>query len=302
MGISRYNIVKWYKMFAGKSVLHVDQGVGQMFEANKIAGYFNDMTMKVTMQMDCVDKRELPKQETEQGDHIYFPVAVFQFGLGLWDLFLKTNEDRYREMFVKCAEWALEKQESNGAWNNFFFVYPDNPYGAMAQGEGASLLIRAWELTKDDKYLEAARNAISFMLIPVEDGGTAKYEGEDLILLEYTHLAPVLNGWIFSAIGLYDIWLATNNEDYKQSFDRSIKSLLRFLPQFDCNYWSDYDLNKHITSLFYHRLHIAQLKALYLMTGREAFKEYAERWEKYLNNPLYKSFATLKKAAQKIRE
>lgn len=302
MGVSIYNIRKWYRMFTGKSILHVDQGIGQLFETDKIRGYFNDMTMKVAMQEEYVDKQELPKQETEFGEYIYFPVAIFQFGLGLWDLYLKTEENKYRDLFISCANWALEKQEDSGAWNNFYFVYPDHPYGAMAQGEGASLLVRAWVLTKDDRYLEAVRRAISFMLIPVEEGGTAKYEDEKLILLEFTHHSAVLNGWIFSVIGLYDVWLATKDEQYKQLFERSIESLVRVLPQFDCKYWSLYDLSNHITSPFYHRLHIAQLKALYIITGQNDFKKYGEQWEKYLNNRFFMSFATVKKAIQKVKE
>lgn len=38
----------------------------------------------------------------------------------------------------------------------------------------------------------------------------------------------------------------------------------------------------HLTGESYHRLHINQLKVLYNYSGKEIFKEYAEKWESYL--------------------
>ena len=48
MGISIYKIKKWYKMMTGKSISHVNQGVGTCYSKTEIAGYYNDLTEKVT--------------------------------------------------------------------------------------------------------------------------------------------------------------------------------------------------------------------------------------------------------------
>ena len=300
MGLSVYNIKKWTKMFAGKSVLHVDQRVGQMFEPNALKGYYNDLTQKVLMQPQYVESTDLPTVKTEQGEDILFPVAIFQYALGCWDLYLLKKEEKYRKKFLYCAEWTLKTQEATGAWNNFFFAYPEHPYGAMAQGEATSVLVRAWSLTKDDNYLSAAKRAIDFMLKPVEQGGTSKYNSGDLVLLEYTHLSAVLNGWIFSLFGLYDICLACSETKYEEALNKTLRTLEKTLDKFDRSYWSNYDLDNHIASPFYHHLHVAQMKALHLITGKQIYADYGEKWKTEESNKLKKLSATVVKGYQKL--
>lgn len=301
MGLSLYNIKKWTKMLAGKSVLHVDQRMGQAFEVDALKGYFNDLTQKVLMQPQYVESIDLPTVKTELGEDILFPVAIFQYALGCWDLYLLEKKEKYRKKFLDCVEWTIKTQEATGAWNNFFFVYPEHPYGAMAQGEATSVLVRAWTLTKDDKYLSAAKQAIDFMLKPVEQGGTSKYGNSDLVLLEYTHLSVVLNGWIFSLFGLYDICLACGETKYKDALNKTLKTLEKTLDKFDRGYWSNYDLDNHIASPFYHHLHIAQMEALNLITKKQVYADYSEKWKAEENSGLKKLRATAVKGYQKIR-
>lgn len=302
MGLSVYNIKKWMKMFTGKSVLHVNQGMGQVFVVGELKGYFNDLTQKVLMQPKYLDSTEFPKVQTEQGEYVLFPVAIFQYALGCWDLYQINHDQKYEKKFIACADWALKTQEPSGAWNNFFFAYPDNPYGAMAQGEAISVLVRAWSVTKKEKYLTAAKRAADFMLKPVEEGGTSRYEGNELVLLEYTHLPTVLNGWIFSLFGLYDLCIVLcKNEKYKEALNKTLKTLERTMPQFDCEYWSNYDLGNHIASPFYHHLHVAQMNALALITGKELFKEYSSKWHMEEKCKLKKLKATAIKGFQKIK-
>lgn len=72
------------------------------------------------------------------------------------------------------------------------------------------------------------------------------------------------------------------------------------MKDFDIKYWSKYDDGKRICSPFYHKLHIAQLKVMYDLTGEDVYNIYAEKWEKYEKNNLNYSRAFLKKALQKI--
>ena len=288
-------------MLTGRSILHVNQGIGRHFSNSELAGYYNDLTEKVTRLPQLLDNDELPTTAAENGTKVFFPVAVFQYGLGAYDLYLESGQqdDRYLHKFILCAEWAIDKQEDSGAWNNFFFMYPEHPYGAMAQGEGASLLLRAYRQTNEQRFLDAARRAIDYMLTPLKDGGTS--DGD--ILLEYTHLPAVMNGWIFAWWGLYDYVLVTKDTgEYKKRLTNSCKSLESMLSKFSCSYWSMYDLAGHIASPFYHHLHIAQMKAMHSLTGHEIFMKYALRWEKNENSRIAYLRAFIKKAWQKIKE
>ena len=302
MAITVYNLKKWYKMLIGQSIMHVDQNIGRIFLVDEIKGYYNDLTKKVTEDKEILYSTRLPRNVIDNGDRVLFPTQIFQYGLGSFDLYLLKKEDIYLKKFKKCLEWAYETQQEDGAWNNFYFIHPKNPYSAMSQGEGASLLIRGFKLYKDEKYIKAANRAINFMLKHVSEGGTASFIGNEKVLLEYTHQPVVLNGLIFALFGLYDFILVSSNNKYKDIFYDYINSLKKLLPRFDNGYWSMYNCEGMIASLFYHKLHIAQLYALYAITNENIFKEYAIKWERYLNTKYYKNKAFFVKVFQKILE
>lgn len=298
-----HQIKRWYLMLTGKSVWHVNQDIGKCFAKDEIRGYYNNMMEKVTKMPGLLDNTELPKLNLENGKFTYFPVAIFQYGLGCYDLFLLTKEKRYERKFIQCVEWTLEHQDEKGRWNNFSHYCPETPFGSMAQGEAASLLVRAYGYTKEQKYLDAAKRALDFMLLPIEDGGTTKYLGDDAYLMEYTFKGMVLNGSIFSWWGLYDYVLATgDNGNYREAMDKTLKSLIKVLPQYKCAYWSMYSEDGLISSPFYHNLHVAQMQAMYQLTGEPIFDEYAKRWERQQKNPFCKGLAFVKKSIQKILE
>lgn len=305
MAINIYNIKKWTKMLTHKSVLHVNQDLGKVISLNlgDIRGYYNNLMEKVTMQPHLLGNNNLPVYRTKQGENIFFPIDIFQYGLGAYDLYLTTGSNIYKEKFLQCCEWAIEKQEKTGGWNNFFFIYPQNPYSAMAQGEATSLLLRGYKETQKDTFLKAAQMSIDFMLKPLEEGGVTSYrDNGDIFLYEYTHLPIVLNGWIFAIWGLYDISKATNNKKYQDILVKAEKTLEKHLNKFDCGYWSKYDINKKIASPFYHNLHIAQMQAMYILTQSEIYSLYCNKFNNYQKKGAYKSLAFIQKAYQKIIE
>lgn len=302
MGLSIYNIKKWTYMLAGKSIQHVNQDMGQLFIPGEIKGYFNNLTEKVLKDQVTLDKMEVPISSDEKAGEVLFPIAIFQYGLGAYDLFLKTHEEIYYKQFMNCVNWAVDNQKVNGAWDNFGFIQPEAPYSAMCQGEGASLLIRAYVETKAEQYLEAAKNAVDFMLVPLSQGGTALYTKEGIVLYEYTNKPCVLNGWIFSLFGLYDLSLVSKDNIYEKLLKKTVAALNCRMGKYDCGYWSYYDDEGTIASPFYHNLHIAQLEALEKTFGLDCFKKYKQQFIHYRKNRFYYIKAFLKKAYQKIKE
>ena len=302
MSLSLYNIRKWCKMFAGKSVYHTRQGVGKCFTDKAVRGYYNDLTTRVLMSPQLLDNDLLPKFKAENGIETYFPVEIVQFGLGAYDLFLLTGEDRYLDKFKQCVHWLKLQQEESGAWDNFSFIYPDHPYSAMVQGECASLFVRAYMQTSDEAYLATARKALLFMLKPLEEGGTARYIEKGLVLHEYTHWPAVLNGWVFAWWGLWDYVMITGDEDFRTAMEQSAEALLCMLPDFSRHHWSMYALNGRIASPHYHYIHIAQMTVMHQLTGRDEFVQYERLWRKWQNNLWYKSWAFVLKTYQKLTE
>ena len=72
------------------------------------------------------------------------------------------------------------------------------------------------------------------------------------------------------------------------------------IDKYDCGYWSMYDLVGTIASPAYHDLDIALLNVLSDLSGQENMKYYANRFESYTKNPIYKGMAITKKALQKF--
>ena len=283
----------------GKSISHVNQGVGTCYSKTEVMGYYNDLTEKVTRDDP---KILIPKYHVDTGEEIYFSIGIFQYGLAAYDLFLTTNDEIYRNKLIACANWAVENQQDDGSWDTFTFENPEHPYSSMAQGEGISMLIRAHVITKDEKYIAAVHKAKDFMLKPIEDGGTTNYQGKDVYLYECTHDPLILNGWIFSLWGLYDYSKYIPDSAVQMVLQATLTSLKKKLPEFDMKYWSKYEDGKRICSPFYHKLHIAQLTVMHDLFGDGIYKEYADRWEKYQRSFWNPKVAFIKKAMQKVFE
>ena len=92
---------------------------------------------------------------------------------------------------------------------------------------------------------------------------------------EYTSEPLILNGWIFSYWGLRDYALMLDDEQVRNVAEKTLKTIIKTLPEYDLGYWSRYDLTKRIASPFYHRLHIAQLRVMFDLTGEQVFEIYA---------------------------
>ena len=163
----------------------------------------------------------------------------------------------------------------------------------MAQGEALSVLVRAAMVAKaPSKYEDAARLAAQPFFHGLEDGGVvSRDQGGRAYLEEYPSTPPsrVLNGWMFAHVGLREYADASGDTGASLLANESLESLVKALPDYDTGYWSRYDLfpgfpMKFLASRFYHRLHIAQLRALAAMTGERAFDSRADQWDSYMES------------------
>lgn len=298
MAISLYKIKKWAKMLSGKSVFHVNQDEGKVYSKTEVAGYYNNLTEKIT-RFGLPDD-SVPKSFVDTGEEIYFSISIFQYGLAAYDLFLINKDKSYLPKLKNIADWAVDNQLPDGSWVTFAYQNKEKPYSAMAQGEGISVLIRAHKEFGDSKYIDAAKKAKEFLLKPLEEGGTTEYKEEGIFLYEATFLPLVLNGWIFAAWGLYDYAIYFQDKSALEIWKKTVGSITSILPVFDTGYWSMYTYKSAIASPFYHSLHIAQLKVLYDLTGEAIFLEYATKFEKYQKSWLNRKRAFVVKAIQKI--
>ena len=304
MALTWYRLKKWTKMAFGRSNLHVKQREGQHYSFDSIQGYYNDFSLKLLKDKKNFKRETVPVYPNEDGVIEEFSIGVFQYGLGAYDLYLSTKEDKYYQKFLLCLKWAIDKQNEDGGYDTFNVdKYRKSKYSALAQSEAASLLFRGWVVLKNEKYLTAAKRAISFMLLPEEKGGCTKYEKDNVFIMEYPHAGCVLNGWIFSIFGLIDYTIVFPDDiKVKKALDDSIKTLENSLNLFKEKHWSYYDLSKRIASPFYQSLHIELLSVLEKYTHSKVFADFKASLIKEKKNPFLKTRAVNKKFWQKLRD
>lgn len=213
------------------------------------------------------------------------------------------DADAARARFLEIVDWLVAHQDEHGGWP---FAYKSDwwparaatlePgwYSAMAQGLEISSLVRAAYLTGDGKYLDAARRAVAVLRTRVEDGGVLRCVFGHTFYEEYPTepMSNVLNGYIYSVIGLYDLAQITSEPIYDQYFEEALATIRALISYYDLGGFSSYDLS-HLqhpgsppnpTNWGYHAVHISQLSWLLTVTGDDAFfKPLLDRWVGYLD-------------------
>ena len=299
------NLIKrWIRMLNGKSSFHVEQNEGKFFSKDCVKGYYNDLTNKVKIGNTLIDDNNIPYNISIHNKKIYFPGTIFQYGLGLYDLYLELHDEKYINQFINIADWTIKNQKENGIWE-CMSVLGDKIHetqSAMCQSQGISVLIRAYLYTNNEDYFLAADKAIKIMIMSNDKGGTCYINGDQYIFQEYVSKdnQSVLNGWIFFFFCLYDYYLVTKNDEIKKIIDITVNSLAKNLSRYDRKYWTSYDLVGTIASPAYHDLHIKQLNVMYDIFEKEEFKIYAEKWTKYQSKKTNKILSMIVKLKQKI--
>ena len=128
------------------------------------------------------------------------------------------------------------------------------------------------------------------MTVPRREGGCLTQLGSGPFPEEYPTDPPsyVLNGSMFAMWGMRDVAVATQDASVAALWQDMVATLRDNLHRWDLGWWSKYDLFPHAArnpaSSFYHALHIAQLRAMALLTGENAFTIVADRWQAYADS------------------
>jgi len=238
-------------------------------------------------------------------------VASIQWALGSYEHYLAGEGEVWLDAAMHCAEELLAAQQTSGplagGWPHrqpFPHTLPLRPpwLSAMAQGEGASLLVRMFAESGDDRFADAARLALLPLDIDSADGGVRANLGGRPFPEEYPTQPPsfVLNGAIFAIWGQHDVGLGLGDDGALGSFAESVDTLAANLHRWDLGYWSRYDLFPHpvanVASSFYHDLHIKQLQMTHGLAARPELIETAERWARYRDSSLQRRRAFAGKA------
>ena len=250
----------------------------------------------------------------------YNPNAIAQYGLGCYDRCLKTLNPKFKEKFLAQANWFVNNirmvDNSVGLWEYKFdweYLYPlKSPWrSALAQGQGISVLARAYVMTQNENYLKIAQNAFeSFKRPTTMPGGVTVVDNDGYVWFEEVVVEPhppthILNGFIWALWGVSDYYLVSGDSDAQRLYNEGVRTLEKYIPEYDIGFWTVYHLAnntklKPIASSYYQRLHTLQLQAMYRLTNKQVFLDYANKWEYYYSRKSYRSLAFLWKVAFKF--
>ena len=138
-------------------------------------------------------------------------------------------------MFFHGANWFVRNQDASGGWPSHVVFNKDQKkypkakelspgwYGAMCQGQAISVLVRAYLTSGNEEYLAAAEKAVGVFNISSANGGVkAVFMNQHVWYEEYptTPSTFILNGFMYSLLGLFDLKSVKQNSFAKQLYER----------------------------------------------------------------------------------
>ena len=264
-----------------------------------------DMMLSGHSQQFHFDKNGIPiipsYIDVKEQKMLYYPISIGQYGLAIWNTYLKTKSKKDMERFLKIADWFLENRIDNEKLGAYWLTDVDKPaYGihkpwksAFSQARAINIMMRAFQITKNKEYEKYSEKALYPFLYSIKDGGITCFTNEGPVYEEYPAEVPVLvlNGIIFALCGVYDFLRTHKDHQAAQKiYDSGVETLKKILPKYDLDFWSKYSLcqaNFHPevdpSTIGYHYLHIVQLNFMYRLTGEKIFLDYSQKWGKYVN-------------------
>jgi heparosan-N-sulfate-glucuronate 5-epimerase len=227
------------------------------------------------------------------------PVTITHVALEAYNNYKISGNATSKQIFLNNSNWIVSNAVPHGNYSvlEYHFPWPQynlKPpwYSAMAQARALQVLINAHEITADQKYLDTAKKLLNSFFVEVKDGGvTYKTPNDGWWYEEYAGTGGkqpmVLNGMIFSLLGIYDYYQHTNGTRAKYLFDQGVHALMKNLPRYDDirHSYSYYDILNTTNPLRYHHLHIDLLDRLYRITNETIFMDYRDKWDNYRSPP-----------------
>src|SRR5260221_7101814 len=221
------------------------------------------------------------------------PTTIAQYALARWNLYLATNDDHHCKVFLTQAYWLIEHEshigDDAGGWP-ISSPHPDIPtkgrwLSALTQGNALSVLVRAYQLTSEQPFLDAAQRVIRPFERDILDGGVSAPVGSNGVFFEEVAVYPAvhkLSGFILALFGLYDYVDLTGDIPVEKLIQRSLATMHGLLKEFDVGFWTCSDLvTRHLSSDTQISLQVELLQALAEFSGCEHCLNLSRRWRGY---------------------
>ncbi|CAL4115809.1 unnamed protein product [Meganyctiphanes norvegica] len=275
---------------------HIYYGLGHSDGWRKIT-----RNLLIDLQKGAAANGALPKKYKKATRSKIRLVDLFLNGEGSIDNVTVASAEHINH-FYDAANWLITHQDDLGGWSipvprkviSGLLELDSGWYSSMAQGQAMSLLVRAAHHSGDRSYLQAAVRATHLFTLNNTQGGVRTYFPGNIVWYEEYPTTPslfVLNGFIYSLLGLYDLKesVSAPSNIAEDLYEAGMNSLKKLLPLFDTGWGSLYDLRHFTTHVApnlarwdYHTTHITQLLLLASIDDDPVLASTAQRWKEYM--------------------
>ncbi len=247
---------------------------------------------KLSWSVMSLDPEGVPRARGRLMGLVYKPAFIAWWGLVNLGHFLRHHDEASKEIFLTQVKWleanAVLRADGAVVWPNRFDCLQGAtllkaPWiSAYDQGMVMSALVRGYRITAQPHLLQLVQGATKVFGLDVQDAGVRISVGSRTL---YTELpgapAPgILDGFMTSLLGLYDVWMQTGDSEVRHLFTMGVEGLKYMLPRWDYrNKWSWYGSHAYLCPPPYHYLNRALLTVLLRLTSEPSLGKYAENWD-----------------------
>lgn len=215
----------------------------------------------------------------------YNPLIPAFFGLVCYNDVVNNNSEKALQSFwVQVHHLSNIGVEKNGL--RLFFYDDGKWYAGITQALASSAFMRAYILSKDEKWKHLAHQSLFALFEPIENGGVFKKTPEGYEWIEEYPLSLkhtfVLNGFIFALTSLYEyLILCEKDAAFMEHLAQLNKTLFKTFHHFKRKKYFKYSrFNWVFQNIEYQGLMVCQFLHLYELSKEDAFNKVA----RILNN------------------
>lgn len=249
------------------------------------------------------------KQEEEGAKHV---IETMQRALLIWNRFIETGEESERQQFLALAYKLLqeaqfvresavdEESRLRYGWpliQHFDVSGYDSWLSALVQGGCLSVLVRGYQASHDELFVQRAVQVAHTLACDILDGGVNTPLISTGIFFEECAVYPAthaLRGELFALLGLYDYAQLAGDATAYALFQRGCMTLAEIIAEYDVGFWIYSDLvHKELVQPEGFALLLSLLKAVTAYVSDERLNAAITRWSCYIQQNQWRYAITM---------
>ncbi len=229
----------------------------------------------------------------------YHPPYIAWWGLMNLEQHLRSENPQGLDVFLRQVDWlrdhAVRRLDGAVVWPSPMDEWMEGAYlkagwiSGHTQGLVISALVRGHRIKADLEVTPLLMGAARVFHLSVDCGGIRTVCDGHVLYDECPGYRPpgILDGFMTSLLGLYDLFVETQDAGLLKLFSDGIAGLRHTLPRWDYRgKWSWYGSHAYLAPPLYHAYHCAQLRVLGALANEPAFAHYADTWSPRNLTPL----------------